>query len=128
MRRGHTIPDLRRRTLTRSRRNRTLPHGWIARGAVATAPPPDHSNVRVSEDVNGSGDMSCLESSGLEGEDVCWGLGKSEEDVSVQGAGGSCAASLVGLDKSTDDLESVVSGEDVWFDVSDVAVVDEPLR
>jgi hypothetical protein len=129
---GYTIPSSRRRsTLARSGRNSTLPHGWIARGHVATPVAPDHVNVRVSEDVDGSGDLSCLESLRLEGEDVngvCSGLCKGEEDISVQGAEDSCGARLVGFGKSTDDLESVVSGEDVWFDVSDVAVVDEPLR
>jgi hypothetical protein len=131
-RRGHTIPGSRRRsTVTRARRNRTLPHGWTARGPVTPAVAPTDTNICVAEDVDGSDDMSCLESLGVEGEDVngvCSGLCKGEGDISVQGAGGSCAASLVGLGKITDDLESVVSGEDVWFDVSDVAVVDEPLR
>jgi hypothetical protein len=123
-RRGHTIPGLRRRsTVTRARRNRTLPHGWTARVPVATTVTPTDTNIRVSEDVNGPDGMLCLESLRLEGD---LRLEERQKDVIGQEAGDSCDVSSVGSENITDDVAS--GGEDIWFDVSDIAVVDEPLR
>jgi hypothetical protein len=91
------------------------------------------ATIHVSQSVDESDYMPLLGSSVLSDGDRCnvvddmdSGPYVIKEDASGEVSKNSCG-SVARSEGSMQEVDSVASSDDVWFDVLDVAVVDEPL-